>query len=263
MKKWPMTSLTERINLVNEEPVATWVATEAAAKTPSADNFTQLTLTAYELAVIVPFTDRLRDNANIDLVQLIRDEAENAIVTALEQSYLGYYAGTPFAQTLSANTPVANTIAFGTGADLVVDISNALGAIEVNGFSENIGFVAHPSLKAALRNLRTTTGEPIYVRGGSSCAPECASLFGYPIRYTRNMQQTGSPAAYELICADWKYAIEGTRQELRMDIIDKATITIAQTPVNLWEKNMSAGKFWCYRAFAIRDVNALGKVTGL
>ena len=99
LKKWPMTSLTENMNLVNEEPIATWVSSEATAKTPSADNFTQLTLTAYELAVIVPFTDRLRDNANIDLVALIRDEAENAIVTALEQSYLGYYAGTPFALT--------------------------------------------------------------------------------------------------------------------------------------------------------------------
>ena len=48
-----------------------------------------------------------------------------------------------------------------------------------------------------------------------------------------------------------------------MDITDKATITIAQSPVNLWEKNMSAAKFWIYRAFGIRDVNALAKVTGL
>ena len=110
MKKWPMTSLTERINSVDEEPIATWVSSEATAKTTSADNFTQLTLTAEELAVIVPFTDRLRDNTNIDLVKLIRDEAENAIVTALEQSYMGYYAGTPFATDLTTDTPVAHTL---------------------------------------------------------------------------------------------------------------------------------------------------------
>lgn len=256
LNKMPMGSATMALNAIDDDLVMTWVSTEGGAKTVSNETYKQVTLTAYELAVVVTMTDILIEDANIGMEAHVRGEIEDAIVTALEQSYLGYYAGTPFAQTLSADCPAAHTIPAGTGDDLLVDISAALSAIESDGFVNNIGFVTHPAVKHALRTLRDDNGQPILQPASAS---EPATLFGYPIRFSRNMVQTGSPAAYELIVADWKYCIEGVRNSMNLV---KTNVGIVGAH-NLFVENKTAIKAHIRRGFAIRDVNCLGKVTGL
>jgi len=260
LNKMPMGSATLALNAVDEDLVMSWVSTEGGAKTVSNETYKQVTLTAYELAVVVTITDILLEDANIEMDAHIRGEIEDAVVAALEQSYLGYYDGTPFAQTISGDCPAAHTIAFGTGDDLLVDISNALGCIEEDGFQDNIGFAAHPTLKARLRNLRDDNGLPVFQPAN---AKEPATLFGYPIRFSRNMLTQDSPAGRELIVGDWNHGFEGIRGGIRYDITDKATVTLNGEPVNLWEHNKHAIKLWVRRAFRIRDVNAFAKVTGL
>ena len=256
LNKMPMSSATLKLNAVDEDLVMTWVSTEGGAKTVSNETYTNVTLTAYELAVIVTVTDILIEDANIGMDAHIRGEIEDAVVTALEQSYLGYYAGTPFATTISGDCPAAHTVAYGTGDDLLVDISNALGCIEEDGFTNNIGFVTHPAVKADLRNLRDDNGQPLFQPAN---AKEPGTLFGYPIRFTRNMTKTGSPSAYELICADWKYLIEGVRNG--MSLAKTSVGTVGNH--NLFTQNKTAIKAHIRRGFAIRDVNAISKVTGL
>jgi len=141
LTKMPMGSASLALNAVDNDLVMSWVATEGGSKTVSNEDYKQVTLTAYELAVIVTITDILIEDANVDMDAHIRGEIEDAVVTALEQSYLGYYDGTPFAQTISGDCPAAHTVAYPTGEDLLVDISNALGFIEEDGFTNNIGFV--------------------------------------------------------------------------------------------------------------------------
>jgi len=252
----PMTSATLRMNALDDDVVMTWVDGEGEEKTVSNESHRQITLTAYELAVIVLVTDTLIEDANIVMDSLIRQEIETALTQALEQSYLGYFAATPFAQTISGSCPAANTIAYGTYADIIADCSQALNRLEVNGFDQNIGFVGHPALKAMFRDLRDLNGQPIFQPGN---AKEPGTLFGYPIRFTRNMVNTGSPAAHELIVADWKYLFEGVRNELRLKKTDVGTVGTN----NLFTENKTAIKAWIRRGFAIRDVNAIAKVTGL
>jgi len=256
LNKIPMTSATLALNAVDQDLVMSWVSQEGGAKTVSNETYTQVTLTAYELAVIVTITDILIEDANIDMNAHIRGEIEDAVVAALEQSYLGYYAGTPFAQTLSGSCPAAHTVAAGTGGDLLIDISNALGCIEEDGFVNNIGFVTHPAVKADLRNLRDDYGQPLFQPAN---AAEPATLFGYPIRFTRNMTTTGSPAAHELIVADWKYCMEGVRNSMSLEKTSVGTVG----DHNLFVENKTAIKAHIRRGFAIRDVNCLAKVTGL
>jgi len=257
LNKIPMGSATLGLNAVDQDLVMTWVATEGAAKTVSNETYKRVTLTAYELAVIVTITDILIEDSNIEMDAHIRGEIEDAVVAALEQSYLGYYTGTPFAQTLSGSCPVAHTIAYGTGSDLLADISNALGKLEEDGFQDNIGFVAHPTVKALLRNLRSTTDNVPIFQPANTADP--ATLFGYPIRFTRNMTTTGSPAAHELIVADWKYCMEGVRNDMSLAKTSVGTVG----DHNLFVENKTAIKAHIRRGFAIRDVNCLAKVTGL
>ena len=260
LRKWPMASLTEDINMVDDEVAATWVASEGAAKTGSKGTFKRLTLTAQELAVIVPFTERILDNANVDIVSIMREQIVNAFVKKLEQTYLGYDSDGTFTEDFTDDIPADHTIAAGTGDDLLVDISNALGKIEEDGFTDNIAFVTHPAVKASLRNLRTDEGIPIYQPANGSL-PE--TLFGYPVKFTRNFSKVGSPAKYELIVGSWNYGIEGTRQELKFGVSRDASIVIGENTYNLFQQNMVALKAYMYRAFRVADVNAFAKVSGL
>ena len=256
LTKLPMTSATLRMNALDDDAVWSWVDGEGGAKTVSNESHRQITLTAYEIAIIVKITEILLEDANIAYDALIRKEIETQLLAALEQSYMGYFAGTPFAQTISGSCPVANTIAFPTGADFIVDCSQALNRLEANGFQNNIAFATHPTVKARFRDLRDTTGQPIFQPGN---AKEPATLFGYPIRFSRNFQQTGSPAAYELIVADWSYLFEGVRNSMKLKKFDTGTVGSD----NLLVDNKIAVRASIRRGFAIRDVNCLAKVTGL
>ena len=256
LTKIPMTSATLRMNALDDDVVWTWVDGEGGSKTTSNESHRQITLTAYEIAIIVKITNILLEDANIAYDALIRKEIETQLLAALEQSYLGYFAGTPFAQTISGSCPVANTVAFGTYADFVADCSQALNRLEVNGFQYNIGFATHPTVKARMRDMRDDNNRPIFEPGN---AKEPGTLFGYPIRFSRNFQQTGSPAAYELIMADWSYLFDGVRNSMKLD---KSTDGVVGND-NLFVENKTAIRASIRRAFAIRDVNAIAKVTGL
>jgi len=252
----PMTSATLRMNALADDVTMTWVDGEGGAKTVSNETHRQIVLTAYELAVIVLASDILIEDANIAMDALIRKEIETALIQALEQSYLGYFAATPFAQTISGDCPLANTITLGDNVDFVADCSQALNRLEDNGFTDNIGFVTHPTVKARFRDLRDDDGRPIFEPGN---AKEPGTLFGYPIRFTRNMVDQGSPTGHELIVADWEYLFEGVRNELRLA---KSNVAVVGEH-NTFTENKTAIKAWIRRGFAIRDENAIAKVIGL
>lgn len=258
LKQIPMTSKTLRMNALDDDVVWTWVDGEGGSKTVSNESHRQITLTAYEIAIIVKITDILLEDANIAYDALIRKEIETQLLAALEQSYLGYFTGTPFAQTISGSCPVAHTVAYGTGADFIVDCSQILNRIEEHGFQNNIGFATHPTVKAVFRDLRTTTGLPIF-QPGDKVSGEPATLFTYPIRFSRNFQQTGSPAAYELIVADWSYLFEGVRNSMNLKKFDSGVVG----DDNLITEDKIAVRAKIRRGFAIRDVNAIAKITGL
>ena len=196
LRKWPMTSKTLDINMVGDEIEAAVVSTEAGLKPVSKGTFEQITLTTKEIAVIVPLTDEWTENANIATDQFLRDECEKAIAKKLDRIYMGYEDTGTFVEDISGDIPAAHIIAFGTGEDLMADISNALGCIEEDGFQDNIAWAAHPTLKAALRNLRDMEGRPIFQPAN---ATEPATLYGYPIRFSRNMIATGSPSARDRV----------------------------------------------------------------
>jgi len=256
LTKLPMSTATLDLNALDDDVVWTWVDYEGGNKTVSNESHRQINLRAYEIAIIVKITDILLEDANIEYNALIRKEIETQLTAALEQSYLGYFAGTPFAQTISGSCPLANTVAYGAYADFVADCSQILNRLEANGFTENIGYVTHPTVKAIFRDLRDGRQRPIFEPGN---AKEPGTLFGYPIRFTRNMQQTGSPPAYELIVADWSYLFEGVRNAMNLKMFDAGTVGSD----NLIVQDKIAIRAKIRRGFAIRDVNAIAKITGL
>ncbi len=266
LRQIPMTSATLDISGIDEEPIAGWVASEGADKDISTESIKQLKLTAEEAAVIVPVTEIMIEDSITDIISMIREELEDGFVKLLEQSYLGYDAGTPFAITITNAIPAANTIAFGTGIDLVADFSAALTALEINGFDDNIEFKTHPKVKGQIRELRDNENRPLFEPGN---AKEPDTFFGWPITYSRNFKKTGSPEAFEMIVGNWKWALEGIRNEMKIKVFDSGIVG----DHNLIVQDKIAVRATMRRALAIRrsrddstgvlDEWAFAKVTGL
>ena len=258
LRDWPMTSLTEKINKLSTRPSAYWVSAEAGVKTKSEAKWTQLTLNAEEIAVIIPFTKRWLNNANINVIEYLKEEIVKAFVEKIDKTYLGYASDSPFSDSISGNCPVAHTIAKGTYADILADLSEAMAKVEEDGY-EVSGWAAPLSLKNYFRKLRDDENRPIFLPANGD-SPD--TLYGIPIRFSGNMVATGSPSKKEVICGDWKQALKATREDMSFDIQDTPTITIGESTVNLWEKNMVALKAEAYKGFEIVDANAFAKVTG-
>jgi HK97 family phage major capsid protein len=254
---WPMNTKVENINTITQEPTATWLSTPSSVKGKSKVEFGRMKLELQELPVIIPFEEAWVKFANTQTMTLLRNLIVKVITKTIDQTYLGYVTS-PFEKNFTDD--VTNIIAYPTGADLLIDLSNAMGLVEAAGYEPN-GWAAPLSTKSVLRNLRDDYGRPIFEPGNSK---EPATLFGLPIRFSGNMiDNNGSPASKEIIVGDWNYAYKGNDQEIQFKLLDQATLTMGDgTLINLAEKDMLAIRAVIWKAFNIYKVEAFAKVTG-
>ncbi len=231
-------------------------------KPKDAPSFEVYELVAQKLAVIVPVDDQLLEDADTDIAAIIRQDVVGAFAEDLDRTYLGYEPTSPFADSLSGNTPAANTVAYGTLADLAGDFSLAMQALEVNGY-EATGAVTHPAVKHIMRNMRDLNNQPLFHEDLSSPVPRY-TFYGVPINFTRQCQSTGSPAGYELILFQGDYVFIGDRLGLQVSMSTEATLTQGtESPINLFEQDMTAFRFVTRKAFTIKRDDALAKITGI
>jgi len=263
-KHFPMKSLVMNVPKFATGVDGYWVD-PMAVKEKDKPTFENISITAEKMAVIVPFEDQLLEDADQDLAALVKDDVAKAFIEALDRTYMGYELTTPFADSLSGNTPANATIPYGTGVDLAADLSDAISAIEQAGFDGPTGMIAHPAVKHLLRNLRDSNNQPIYTEDLSACTPlERYCVWGIPICFTRQVQTAGSPTATEILMAYGPYVYIGDRTGLQVSVSSEATLTQAQMDnINLWEQDMTALRFVIRRGFAIKQDDALAKVTGV
>ena len=236
-----------------------------AVKTKDAPTFEAVTLTAEKMAVIVPFEDQILEDADHNMAALIKTDVVGAFIEAVDRTFLGYEATSPFASSLSGNTPAGHTIPWGTDAqDFVNDISNAISSVEAHGF-EITGMITHPRVKHYLRSLRDDNGQPIYTENLGACTPrERYCVWGVPICFTRQAAAQSSPAGYEILMAYFPYVFVGDRTGLQIAVSNEATLTQgSEDNINLFEQDMTAYRFVIRKGFEIKDNNALAKVTGV
>ena len=260
LKPWPMTTLVENVPLMSTAASASYTSAEGEAKGATQPAFTQLTLTAQELAAVVVVTERLLMSTNIaGLMGVIQDDLAKAFARAKVQTLFGYANDGTFTNDLTDDA--VSSVAYGANGDLMADMSELLSALETLGYFENLAWVTHPAVRRKFRDLRDDNGALI-LQPGTANAPEM--LYGYPIKYSTYFSKVGSPAAYEMFLCDWSKIVEGQMQELRMAKSREATITLSDdSTVNLFQKNMVAIKAWLYHSFGAADLNAVGKLTGL
>ncbi len=257
----PMTRLVHNMRKQAEGVEGYWVES-MGVKPKDAPTFDSYTLIAKKMAVIIPIEDELRDDADINIATVLRQDVVGEFAEALDRTYMGYEITSPFPDSLSGNTPVANTVPNGTETDLAGDFSLAMATIEANGL-EATAAIGHPSLKHMLRNLRDSNRNPIFAENLVNGVMRY-SVFGVPTCFTRQVDTDGSPLASELLLFYDRYVKIGDCSGLQVSVSDSATLTQGSEPdINMWEQDMHAFRFVIRKGFVIKDDNALAKITGI
>jgi HK97 family phage major capsid protein len=233
-------------------PDAYWVNGEP--HTPAVSDSTQglkqttritwdkVTMTAEELAVIVPIPDALIDDANIPLWASVRPLLVEALGKKIDEAILfgvDKPAAWPAALVPGA-IAAGNTVAAGTGDDLGVDVAQLGEIMAKKGLAIN-GFISRPGLQWSLIGLRNN-GNPIYTPPLStdlSKAP-ASGFYGYPL----NEVTTGvwDDTAAEMVTADWSRVVVGIRQDITFSMFSEGVISddTGKIVINLMQQDTKA-----------------------
>ena len=202
----PMASDTLKLNSLTARPTAYWTGEYQSKSTTSAE-FGQVTLTPNDLVCLLPISEQLLADANIDLVQFIIQLFTEAIAVAEDKAF---FTGSGTGQPKGINQESLRTVAAG-GAftfDHVIAVMDQVPQRATQ--SPKAAFVAHRRVKSICRSLRDLNGNYIWRDGGMANNGETKrlpdTLYGYPFHEENDLSQS------ELYFGDWAFYIIGDRQ---------------------------------------------------
>lgn len=235
-----MGTSTARLPVIDVLPTAGFV-TEAADATgvkPTAQQaWGTKTLTAEEIAVIVPIHENVFDDTSINVWGEVRPRIAEALGAVLDGAVLfGTNKPASWPDSLEDGARAAgNVYSAATAGDIAEDINQTWAMVEADGFDVNVQY-ARRSLRATLRGLRDTTGQPILQ---TRLADDPGyTLYGEDIEWVTNgaWVNAGAGTGATLIAGDRNMAILGIRQDVTYKILTEATVGT----LNLAERDMIA-----------------------
>jgi len=235
-----MASSQKSLPVVSALPTAYFVNGETGLKQTSEVNWTDKTIYAEELAVIVPVPESVIDDSDYP----IWDEVQPLILEAFGKAFdaavlIGTNAPSNWPDDLLTGAGSAShTVTYGTGADLyedMMDDGGVLSLVEADGFMVN-GHVAVPGLRGLLRGLRSADGVPLF--NTSMQESSRYILDGDPIEFIRNASFTSS-SAY-VFSGDWSQLVYAIRQDMTFKIATEGVIQDASGNIvyNLFQQDM-------------------------
>ena len=238
-RKVQMSSKKAKQPVLSSLPDAYWLDGDTGLKQTTDASWKGVSMTAEELAVIVPIPNAVVDDANIPLWEQIRPLVAEAIGKKVDQAALfGTDKPTSWPTAIiPAAIAAGNTVAAETGVDFGVDVANLAEKVSVDGFAIN-GFASRPGLSWKLRTLRDENGQPIY--GAPMTEAQAAVLYGFPLDEVRN--GAWDTTAAELLAADWTKFVAGIRQDITYDLFSEGVISDAEGKVilNLMQQDSKA-----------------------
>jgi len=243
-----MSTKQRRLPVLSALPTAGFIDGDTGRKPLTTMEWDNKMLEAEELAVIVPIPEAVLDDASYDVWGEVRPRIEEAMGVAFDAAVL-FGTGAPSSwpdDILTAAAAAGNTVAAGTGSDIYDDIlgeGGVISLVEEDGYFVT-GHVAARVMRARLRGLRDTTGQPIFMRsldGGQNVqASTRYELDGSPIYFPGN--NAVDPTEALMISGDWTQAVYALRQDITYKILDQAVLQDASGDIvyNLAQQDMVA-----------------------
>lgn len=217
-----MSTRTRTQPVLDSLPLAYWVGGDTGLKQTTKQKWAGLSISAEELAVIVPIPEAVIEDASIDLWGEIRPRLAAAIGLKFDQAcFFGTDKPASFPDGIVPKAKsMGNHVAEGTGGDLAVDICSVAEKMATQGFNVN-GFASQPGLNWRLAALRDANGDPVYTRDLQSAGS--GTLLGYPINEVDN--GAWDPKSAVILMADWSNFVVGIRKDITYKLLDQAVIT--------------------------------------
>lgn len=219
------------IPVITSDPAASWVS-ETGAKPVSNPGLSHKLMSAYKLAVIVPFSNEFRRDA-----AALYDELVRRLPRALAQKFDATVFGSgdapgdnfdTFASCTAQNIGGANTYAGLVAAD--ADIAANGGIMD--------GIALSPQGKSALLAAVDGESRPLFINNVSEGA--VPMVLGAKTVLSKGAYVSGSPNTVG-VAGDWSQALYGTVEGIKIDYSADASLVVdASTTINLFQQNMFA-----------------------
>lgn len=247
----PMTSKTLALNTLAARPYAYWTD-EYAQKTTTSAEFGQKELTAYKLVCLLPITEQLVEDANINIVNFIIQLFAEAIATAEDKAFFtGSGTGQPRGisiETLGATVAAGGALTMDHIIALIDSVPQRVRS------ATSAAFVGHKYVKQLCRNLKDTSNNYIWrdssvgrMSGQTEKLPD--TLYGYPFYEQNDLPQS------ELYFGDWKYYAIGDRMSLE--------VTTTTEGGDAWRRDAVEVKAVIRVSGRMLIANAFAKITGI
>jgi len=234
-----MSRAQRRVPVLSSLPTAYFVNGDTGQKQTTEQAWGNKYFNAEELAVIVPIPEAVLDDTDYDIWGEVRPRIEEAMGVAFDQAVF-YGTNAPASwpdDLLTAAAAASNTVDLSVAVGNSEDLYDAIlgettgstygvfGLVEADGFMVT-GSVAAMTMKAKLRGLRDTTGQPIFLRamdnGQNVQGPSRYELDGERIVFPRN--GAIDPTQSLMISGDWSQLVYAMRQDITYKILTEAVI---------------------------------------
>lgn len=208
----PMSTDTLKLNSLAARPTAYWTAEYASKSTTSAE-FGQVELNPHDLVCLLPISEQLLADANINLVSFIVELFAEAIGLEEDKAFFtGSGVGRPHG--ISIETINNQAASASLCMDDIIDLIDLVPQRVTQ--SPRAAFVGHRNLKRLLRQIKDANNQYIWrdSRGGNVGSGQGETyrlpdtLYGYPFYEQNDLDEE------ELYFADWSFYIIGDRQKM-------------------------------------------------
>lgn len=248
-RKVNMGKKTATLPVIDALPTAGFVTEDSdstGVKPTAKQVWVSKTLTAEEIAVIVPIHENVFADSDIDVWAEVRPRIAEALGAALDAAvFFGTNKPASWPNSLQDGAVAAsNSYSAATAGDLAEDINQTWALVEADGFDVNVQY-AKRSLRAQLRGLRDDNNQPIYLENFRGDGRTNA-IYGEDVEWVTNGAWTTSD---KLIVGDRNMAILGIREDVSYKILTEATVG----SLNLAERDMIALRAKFRVAFQVAD----------
>lgn len=237
-----MSSKTYKMPVLDMLPIAYFVNGDNGAKKTTKQAWDKKFITAEEIAVIVPIPEAVLDDSDYDIWGEVKPRVIEAFGKVIDGAVL-FDLDKPSTWrdgVVTTATKAGSVVTLATGDDLYDKImaeEGIIAKIEESGYFVN-GHMADISMRAKLRGLKDTTGNPIFksdMQNGTTY-----SLDGSPMNFPNNGAFDKSKAL--MISGDFSQLVYAIRQDITFKLFTEGVVqnTDGSIAYNLMQNDMVA-----------------------
>lgn len=237
-----MSSKTYKMPVLDMLPIAYFVGGDTGAKKTTKQAWDKKTITAEEIAVIVPIPEAVLDDSDYDIWGEVKPRVVEAFGKVIDGAVLfGTDKPSTWRDDMVTTATKAGAVVTLSGDDNLYDKimseEGVISKIEESGYFVN-GHMADISMRAKLRGLKDTTGNPIFksdIQNGTSYF-----LDGSPMNFPNNGSFDKSKAL--MISGDFNQLVYAIRQDITFKLFTEGVVqnTDGTIAYNLMQNDMVA-----------------------